>query len=92
MTKEELRLLIAAGTAEYNKPILTHAMSAAQRDKVKRGHYNPEAQPPQNLREADYRDQLEQTKQGKHQHKPGHDIWLTEYVPGTGKLRYELED
>lgn len=93
MTKDELRLLIEAETAKYDKPVYTYAESFDQEKRLKdRIKAAQGLVIPKDLKRADYHDQLEQTRQGKYQHKPGHDIWLTEFVPGTGKMRYELED
>lgn len=90
MNKAELRALLEQRTAEWDKPIYTYAESVDQQKRLQ-ARCESRKKPP-HLKQEDWDSQLQMAREGRYESKPGEDIWLTDTVPGTGKLRYEVEE
>lgn len=78
MTKEELRLHIAAGTAEYDKPVYTYAESVDQRKRLQKRLETRKK--PANLAQEEWEKYLEAVESGNYR---------PEYKPETRLYDYE---
>ena len=75
MSKEELRRLIEAGTAEFHKPIYTHAESVDQRKRLQRSLETRKK--PAHLTQEEYDRYLAKLKDGSYrpEFSPSEDLW-----------------